>query len=224
SSRAAQRAQEAARRTAAARQKVLLIGLGIAIAVNALLAYLLYGALVVDVQRQRQAEMTESQTRAHVEAVRNYLTKVNRQFEQAMAYPDLTTPLTGDDREQLLRWQERLEEFFDNPIAVRLIPAGTAKLNRNGEAPIRFAELDLIRRAGRREAHVPEAAVLEDRSVLPLHAAEAGEAQLAGAGTVMVPLEGQDLLRAVSVGDASVGQAADRQNAAGSGALPVVSR
>src|SRR5690606_39903418 len=90
SSRAAQHAQEAARRTAAARQKVLLIGLGIAIAVNALLAYLLYGALVVDVQRQRQAEMTESQTRAHVEAVRNYLTKVNRQFEQAMAYPDLT--------------------------------------------------------------------------------------------------------------------------------------
>ncbi|MGB3610229.1 MAG: phosphomannomutase/phosphoglucomutase [Cellvibrio sp.] len=224
SSRAAQRAQEAARRTAAARQKVLLIGLGIAIAVNALLAYLLYGALVVDVQRQRQAEMTESQTRAHVEAVRNYLTKVNRQFEQAMAYPDLTTPLTGDDREQLLRWQERLEEFFDNPIAVRLIPAGTAKLNRNGEAPIRFAELDLIRRAERREPTLPEAAVIEDKWLLHLIAPVPADTQQSVAGTLMVSLDGQDLFKAFSVGDASLGQATLLQKIAGSSPLTVVSR
>ena len=74
--RAAQRAQEAAKRTAAARQKVLLVALAVAVAANALIAYLLHGVMVEDVQRQRQAELTEQQTRQHADAVQRYLAKV----------------------------------------------------------------------------------------------------------------------------------------------------
>lgn len=222
-SRAAQRAQEAAKRTAAARQKVLLIALAVVIAINALLAYFLYGIMVEDVQRQRQAELTERQTRHHVDAVRHYLAKVTNQFEQALAVADLPTVLNDGDPDQLAQRQSSLQEYFDNPMAVRLIPAGTAQLDRRGAAPIRFAELDLIRRAERREATLPEAAVVEGNWLLHLIAPLPGDAQQPVAGTLLVTLDGQDLIKAFSAGDANLGQALLLQKIAGSSPLTVAS-
>lgn len=221
--RAAQRAQEAAKRTAAARQKVLLIALAVAVAVNALIAYLLHGVMVEDVQRQRQAELTEQQTRQHADAVQRYLAKVTQQFEQAIAYPDLVTRLTDNNAEQIAARQQSLREYFEHPLAVRLIPAGTAQLDRESAAPIRFAELDLIRRAERREMTLPEAAVVDDNWLLHLIAALPADAQQPVAGTLLVTLDGRDLISAFTVGDANLGQAVLLQKIAGSTPLTVAS-
>jgi phosphomannomutase / phosphoglucomutase len=222
-SRAAQRAQEAAKRTAAARQKVLLIALGVVIVVNALLAFLLHGIMVEDVQRERQAELTEQQTSIHVNAIQRYLAKVTQQFEQARAYPDLVTRLTDNNAEQIAARQQSLREYFDQPIGVRLIPAGTAQLDREGIAPIRFAELDLIRRAERREPTLPEAAVVEDNWLLHLITPLPVDAQQPVAGTLLVTLDGRDLISAFNVGDANLGQAVLLQKIAGSMPLTVAS-
>lgn len=223
SSRAAQRAQEAAKRTAAARQKVLLIALGVVIVVNALLAFLLHGVMVEDVQRERQAELTEQQTSTHVNAIQRYLAKVTQQFEQARAYPDLVARLADSNAEQITARQQSLREYFDQPLAVRLIPAGTAQLDREGIAPIRFAELDLIRRAERRELTLPEAAVVEDNWLLHLIAPLPADAQQPVVGTLLVTLDGRDLISAFNVGDANLGQAVLLQKIAGSMPLTVAS-
>ena len=223
SSRAAQRAQEAAKRTAAARQKVLLIALGVVVVVNALLAFLLHGVMVEDVQRERQAELTAQQTSVHVNAVQRYLAKVTQQFEQARAYPDLVTRLTDNNAEQIAVRQQSLREYFDQPVAVRLIPAGTAQLDREGIAPIRFAELDLIRRAERREPTLPEAAVVDDNWLLHLITPLPTDAQQPVAGTLLVTLDGRDLISAFNVGDANLGQAVLLQKIAGSMPLTVAS-
>lgn len=223
SSRAAQRAQEAAKRTAAARQKVLLIALAVAILLNALIAYLLHGIMVEDVQRERLAELTQEQTQHRVDAIQQYLTRVTQQFQGVIQQPEWVVALTENNPEQLATLQQKIRAEFTKAIAVRLLPVGSAKLDRDAEAPIRFAELDLIRRAERREQSLPEAALINDQWQLHLITPLPVDAQQPVLGTLMVTLDGNDLVNTFSVGDSHLGQALLLQKFAGSAPLTIAS-
>ena len=205
-SRAAQRAQEAAKQVAAARQKVLLIALAIALLVNAALAYFLHDKLVADVQRQRLLEVTQQQTQMRAENVEKYLQQLNQSLLQVAQQPQILSALTSSDLELVTQQQLAIAETIEDELAVRLIPAGSAKLDRQSSVPIRFAELDLIRRAEDRQSAFPEVAKIDNRWLLHWITPLPIESQQPVAGTLMITLDSAELIRLFSSGDSSLGQ------------------
>lgn len=205
-SRAAQRAQEAAKQMAAARQKVLLIALAIALLINAALAYFLHDKLVADVQKQRLLEITQQQTQMRAENVQKYLQQLNQSLQQVAQQPQTLAALTSPTPTSLTQQQQTIAETINNELAVRLIPAGSAKLDRQGSTPIRFAELDLIRRAENRKPAFPEAAKINDRWLLHWITPLPLEPQQPVVGTLMITLDGAELIRIFSSGDSNLGQ------------------
>ena len=205
-SRAAQRAQEAAKQMAAARQKVLLIALAIALLLNAALAYFLHGRLVADVQKQRLLEMTEQQTQMRAEGVQKYLQQLNQSLRAVAQQPQTLAALTSPTPDGVTQQQQVIAETIDQELAVRLIPAGSAKLNRAGSVPIRFAELDLIRRAENRQPAHPEAAKINDHWLLHWITPLPLDSQQPVVGTLMISFDGAELIRIFSSGDSNLGQ------------------
>ena len=72
-SRAAARAQEQAKRKAAAQQRLLFIMLGIALLLNLILGYFLYGIMVKDVTRANEERYIQQELESGVKVVSKYL-------------------------------------------------------------------------------------------------------------------------------------------------------
>jgi phosphomannomutase/phosphoglucomutase len=215
SSRSAQRAQEAAKRLAAQRQKVLLYLLAAALLINLVLGWVLYGYLVNDVEARRLVELTEHETRTRTESVGSYLQKIQRQVQQEATRPELPSAFETMDTNALALLEQSIGNNFYRVLKVRLIPVGTATMERNSATPIRFAELDLIRRVERGQDALPELALIAE--VWQLHAI----APITGAdnkvlGTLLVTLDAEELKQNFTVGDATLGESLLLQKFAGS--------
>lgn len=217
SERAKERERQATRRRAQARQKLLALLVLVVIVINGLLGYWLYDSMVVDVQERRLQEQTQERAREQALRVENYLQDLRTRVTDAAALPDIEEALAEQEPEALQNETLALAERFPEALAVRLIPKGTAQLERDHAAPISFAELDLIRRAENRADAHPEMA--RDGDNLQLHLIEPipAESSEAPSGTLMVTLDSSELLKRFSVGDSTLGQARLTQRIPGSG-------
>lgn len=195
-SRAEQRAQEAAKRTAAARKKILYIALTIAVLINLALAYLLHGNMVEDVRRKFMSELTERQAELRVDGVEKYLEQLQKTFQKVATQPELVTALSENDPAKLTQLQAAIKNQFKAVLAVHLTPVGKAKLQREGATPIRFAELDLIRRAERGEDSYPEVAVIDDQQQLHWIVALTSDTEHTVVGTLMITQSADALIDA----------------------------
>lgn len=205
SSRSAQRAQEAAKRLAAQRQKTLLLSLLIAMIINALLGYFLYDRLVTQVEAQRLVELTEHETRIRTESLETYLQKVEQQLQQEIARPEIVPALVAEDQETLAQLEQSIGNNFYQTLKVRLLPAGSAVINHEGPTPIRFTELDLIRRAERGQEALPEVVSINDQWQLHLiDSVRDGEEKIIG--SLMVTLDATELQQSFSVGNNNLGE------------------
>jgi phosphomannomutase/phosphoglucomutase len=205
SSRAEQRAQEAARRLAVHQQQILRYALIVAVVVSAALSWLLYGYMVRDVEAQRIVELTERETRLRTQSLTEYLHKLQRQLEQEVARPELLPALQANNSQALALLEQSIDKNFYQALKVRLIPSGTAEMERDSAIPIRFAELDFIRRAERGQEALPELALIDEVWLLHVIAPVPMDDQQI-VGTLMVTLATEELRQAFAVGDPSMGE------------------
>ncbi len=225
-SRSAQRASEAAKRKAAQQQKILLSLLGIAVLLNAIVAYVLYGKMIIDKQANNVVQLTQQEVDNRSSFLTHYLQQEVQRIDalandaallQAL---DINNPAnTVDNRQQLEnKW------LRDTPAAldVRLFAAGTANLDREATFPIRFAELDLIRRAEQGEKPLPELISVNERWMINWVRPISANAELPPAGTVLIRTDATELLSGFSNNNSDVGEYVLLQQFTGSPAQTVI--
>ena len=206
SSRASQRAQEAARKLAAQRRKFLLLAVLLALAVTGAVARVTHETMVVDVERKRTQELVTSELNIRSNSIEQYLNEQHQRVKQEAANPALAVRMLELDSEGRALLESSIGTRFYKSLRIRLIPVGTAALERDSETPIRFAELDLIRRAERRQETLPEVAVIGDNKHLQLIApVVATDGQVVG--SLMLVLSAEELLKSFAVGDSNMGEA-----------------
>ncbi len=216
-SRSAQRALEAAKRKAAMQQKLLLILLAIALVVNALIAFILYERLVVAQKRENLARLTQEKVDERKQVLDKYIAEQNNLIDELANTPDIIAALdpaaTPELRQQT---EQQLQEKIANALKVRLIPIGTAELQREAEFPIRFAELDLIQRAEQHKPALPELVTIGERQFLYWIRPIPTNPEQDTLGTFMVTANAEPLLAVFSGGDFSLGEYVLQQQFTGS--------
>lgn len=206
-SRTAQRALEAAKRQTAMQQKILLILLGIGLLINGVIAYVLYQNLVIKQEQENLAGLTQAQVNDRKLALENYFSEQNELINQIASDAEFVAALdpaaTPELRKQTeLAWQAKI------PLALhlRLIPLGTAVLERDSDFPIRFAELDLIQRAEQRHIILPELATIDKRQLLYWIRPIPSDSQSDPLGTLMITLNPEDIFQLFASADANLGE------------------
>lgn len=169
-SRSAQRALEAAKHKAAVQQKILLILLGIALIVNAIVGYALYQKLVIEQQRENLRLLTQEKVDERSKALARYIQLQAQTVNQLAAEPEVRRSVNIADAENTAEARALLEQKWlgntDGALKIRLIPSGAAQLDREAEFPIRYAELDLIQRAEQQQPALPELVAINERWML----------------------------------------------------------
>ena len=197
-SRSEQRALDAAKRKAAVQQKILLILLGIALVINAIVGYLLYQKLVIQQQQENLLQLTQEKVDEQNKNLTRYFQQQTQLIDKLATEPtliaslDLSNPAnTPDARNQLeTEWLQKTP----SALKLRLIPLGSAQLDREAEFPIRYAELDLIQRAEQRQAALPELVAINDRWMINWIRPLANDEKSPPLGTLMVTIDATELI------------------------------
>lgn len=162
SSRSTLRAQESAKRTAAKQQRMLFILLGIAISINLLLGYFLYGIMVSDTQQRNQKQIVDRTTDTQVKLVETFIKSNVDSLHEIAKNTAITQAISDKDTNALSVLSRSFSGNFDDFLELKILIAGESDLNSEGIVPIRFAELDLIRRTEKRANITPEAMLIND--------------------------------------------------------------
>ncbi len=193
------------------------------VVINAALGYWLYGELVVKVQEQRLDDATRNQAERAAHPLQDYLNTQQHRLRELAGAPPTLAALQGEAALREAREAAIASEFRES-LAVRLIPTGTARLEREHIAPLRFAELDLIRRAERRETHHPELARVEQAWQLHLIQPVPPESDAPVAGTILLTLSDDGWRPLLDRADPALGRIELRQQIPGSGQLTAYQR
>lgn len=206
-SRSAQRALEAAKRKAAMQQKLLLILLAIALVVNAVVAYVLYQKLVTQQEQENLTILTQEKVDERKLALERYFAEQNQLIDQIASAAEFIAALDPTATPEL-RQQTEQQWLAKIPAAlkVRLIPLGTAELEREAEFPLRFAELDLIQRAEQRKPARPELATIGERHFLYWIRPIPTDPQAAPLGTLMITVNPEEVFKIFSGGESNLGE------------------
>lgn len=206
-SRSAQRALEAAKRKAAMQQKILLILLAIALIINVVVAFVLYEQLVVERERESLARLTQEKVNERKLILDKYISEQNKLIDEFANSPEVIAALDPAAEPELQEQTARqLQEKIPAALNVRLIPIGTATLQREAEFPLRFAELDLIQRAEQHKPAHPELATIGERQFLYWIRPIPTDPQTDPLGTFMVTLSAENLFAIFTGGDTSLGE------------------
>lgn len=202
----AKRNKQAAKAQLKARLKLFAaLALGLLV-INALAGYWLYQRMVVEVQHERLQLLTEQETHNRARRVQTLLDDWRQRMTQAVHAPGLEEMATEPDPERREAFANGLAENFVDPLAVRVIPLNEGQLDREHEAPIRFAELDLIRRAERRETTHPEMARVDGQWQLHLIRPIPIDPEKPVTATLLVTLDANGLQNQLAPGNPALGQ------------------
>jgi len=209
-SRSALRALETAKRKAAIQQKILLILLGIALLVNLVIAFVLYQKLVIQQEQENLRALTQEKVDERNKMLIGYFTQKAKIIDKLAAEPELVASLDPSNPENTVQARELLQKKWLRAtgfaLEVRLIPLGSAQLDREAEFPIRYAELDLIQRAEKRQPALPELVVINERQMIHWIRPLATDDKSAPLGTLMVTLDAAELINLFSAAEQSMGE------------------
>ena len=209
-SRSAQRALEAAKRKAAVQQKILLILLGIALVINLVLGYVLYQKLVVQQQQDNLLALTQEEVNQQGANLSRYFQQQTQLINTLAAEAELVASLDLTNRPNTPEARDLLENKWlratPSALKVRLIPTGSAQLDREAEFPIRYAELDLIQRAEQRKPALPELVMINDRWMLNWIRPLATDDKSAPLGSLMVTIDAAELINLFDSAEKNLGE------------------
>lgn len=197
-SRSEQRALDAAKRKAAVQQKILLILLGIALVINAIVGYVLYQKLVIEQTQENLHSLTQEKIDERSKVLNHYFQQQTQLIDKLASEPELLASLDATNPDNTAEARDLLEKKWlrETPSAlkVRLIPLGSAQLDREAEFPIRYAELDLIQRAEKRQPALPELVAINERWMINWIRPLAADEKSAPLGTLMVTIDAAELI------------------------------
>ncbi|HSC67144.1 MAG TPA: phosphomannomutase/phosphoglucomutase [Cellvibrio sp.] len=209
-SRSEQRALDAAKRKAAVQQKILLILLGIALVINAIVGYVLYQKLVIQQQQENLLALTQEKVDERSRAVSSFLQEQSQLIDKLAATPELLASVDTNNPDNTPEARALLEQKLqgETPAAlkVRLIPTASAQLDREAEFPVRYAELDLIQRAEKRQAALPELVEIKGRWMIHWIRPLAADTTSTPLGTLMVTMDANELLNSFSTAEQNLGE------------------
>jgi phosphomannomutase/phosphoglucomutase len=209
-SRSAQRALDAAKRKAAVQQKILLILLGIALIINAIVGYVLYQKLVIEQQQKNLRSLTQEKVDERGKTLTRYFQQQTQLIDKLAAEPELVASLDATNVDNTTATRDLLEQKWlrDTPSAlkIRLLPLGSAQLDREAEFPIRYAELDLIQRAENRQPALPELVAINERWMINWIRPLAADDKSAPLGTLMVTIDAAELINLFNSAEQNLGE------------------
>lgn len=209
-SRSAQRALDAAKRKAAVQQKILLILLGVALIINAIVGYVLYQKLVIEQQQKNLRSLTQEKVDERGKTLTRYFQQQTQLIDKLAAEPELVASLDATNVNNTTAARDLLEQKWlrDTPSAlkIRLLPLGSAQLDREAEFPIRYAELDLIQRAENRQPALPELVAINERWMINWIRPLAADDKSAPLGTLMVTIDATELINLFNSAEQNLGE------------------
>lgn len=220
-SRAAVRAKEQAKRKAAAQQRLLFMMLGGALLLNSILGYFLYGFMVKNVTQENEQRYVQQQMETASKSVSQYLVEHQTILNQLAQNTAVIQALNEKNKATFEVLTKSFLAPIEHALDLKILVAGEVDINPSGAVPIRFAELDLLRRAERGEKAFPEAAKISDQWQIHFVAPVTAGKDLPLIGTLMLTLDGEQLNKILSVGDSGLGEKILQQKFANSPAVPV---
>ncbi|MDO8344710.1 MAG: phosphomannomutase/phosphoglucomutase, partial [Cellvibrio sp.] len=209
-SRSAQRALDTAKRKAAIQQKILLILLGIALVLNAIIGFVLYQKLVIEQQQENLRSLTQAEVDKYNQNLTRYFQQQTQMIDQLAAEPELvaildfTNPANTPEARALL--EKKWQQATASALNLRLIPIGSAELDREAEFPIRYAELDLIQRAEKRVPALPELVQINDRWILNWVRPLPASGQEPPIGSLMMSIDASELINLFAPTEPTLGE------------------
>ncbi len=206
-SRSAQRALEVAKRKAEMQQKLLLILLGVALIINLLVGYLLHRHMVTNKSQENLIQLTQEKVDERRISLEKYFSDQDKFINQIASNAEFITALDPAATPELRQQTEQIwQAKIPNALHVRLIPLGTAVLERDSEFPLRFAELDLIQRAEQHKEALPELATIGERQFLYWIRPIPTEPHSDPLGTLMITLNPEEIFSIFSASDLALGE------------------
>lgn len=209
-SRSAQRALDAAKRKAAVQQKILLILLGVALVLNAIVGYVLYQKLVIEQQQENLRALTQEKVDERSQALARYFQTQAQVIGKLAAEPELIASLDPSNPDNTVAARDLLEKKWlrttASALKIRLLPLSSAQLDREAEFPIRYAELDLIQRAEKRQPTLPELVEINEHWMIHWVRPLAPDDKSESLGTLMVTIDAAELMNLFSSAEQSLGE------------------
>lgn len=158
-------------------------------------------------ERQRQMEaFAEHNARLAAANVANYMHGAYERLAFFTKSSSLATALTYPDSVGLLEIDRALRNSFPHAQAIRIFPAGEAKVDLDGDPPLRFAEVEIIQKAERREKVIPEALDIGGGWRINVVVPVPQDPQKPVLGTIMVTLPMEELFKQMRKGLDEVGK------------------
>lgn len=205
-SRASTRAQEQAKRKAAAQQRLLFMMLGGALVLNAILGYFLYGKMVEDVSRASEQSAIQRELDSGLSVVSKYLNENQNSLNELAKNTAIIQALNEKNKESFEVLSKSFSEATANAVDLKIFIAGELDVDPNGAVPIRFAELDLLRRAERGEKAFAEAVKINDKWHIHFVTRVIAGPDLPLIGTLMLTLDGEQLRKSFQATDSGNGE------------------
>lgn len=213
--RGERRAQEAKRQLHKKRHQALFALIAVALLANGLLGYWLYESMVVSKERQRVQGAAENRVKQTSAAIVGYLKERRFEVQRWAQNPQLVAALKNGNAQALAKLTRKLPAQQPNVIALRAFGPGDAEVQPEHAAPLGYAELDLIRRAYRRQEVLPELAPDGEQWFLQVASAVPPEAETV-VGSLLATYSSAGISNIIASSDSALGKLTLRQTYAGS--------
>lgn len=200
-----------------------IVGAGIGMVIWLNLAIYFQKTLVEDARLKQLDRLASQRAKILAESAEIYVASVEKNLEIFAKKPTVSAALALGNQDALERLKNEFSQRMDDIKSVNLIPKGKAALDPDASPPIRFTELEMIRRAELREEVLPEAIKIGDKWLLNFIVPLPFEAEQETIGVAMVTLATDELAKRVLQGKASLGKVVLQQQFAKKKPLPVFS-
>lgn len=154
---------------------------------------------------QSLKHVTSSMAQTQVTAINHYLGSLQQDMRRFTGRQAFSDAVSKNDPVIIRSFMSSLEKAFPKAISIRIIPSGTAQVNREHKAPIRFAELDMITRAENHQPIVIEALKVEQRWQFNLIAPIPADKASPPVATLMVTLTQSAIVELLKDADPKTG-------------------
>jgi phosphomannomutase / phosphoglucomutase len=212
-SRSAMRSQEEKKRKGARQRNLYIILVTVILLANAVLGYFLYGILITNAENENTQTLIDKELTQNLNAVATHLSSVQNKLDQLAqdaalveAIAKISANSESKDPEEKDAIAASLAAQFEASLKLNIFMLGEADVNPDNLVPIRFAELDLIRRAEGREKAAPEAAQINGEWQIHFISAVVTQKDKTVLGTLLLTLNAKTLNNILSNANSANGE------------------
>jgi phosphomannomutase/phosphoglucomutase len=185
--------------------------IAVTLAVDLAIAYWGHTAWVLKNRTAQLSVLSQDHARITAADIADNLQRYQKQLDAVAQETQVAAILANRAPEALTSLEKRLESMIDASLAIRALPVNSATAP-TGPRTLRFAELDMVARAEKREDVLPEAARQNDQWVVNLVATVPQDASAPVYGTLLLTLPLDVLQPALSRGNQGLGRAELQQS------------